>query len=371
MAPSTRIRTRKTAAQRPAAAGGASTVAVWTAVLAAAAAVTAAGLSAWLATDYDSRKENLKLERETIEAVAELSECVVQYGRTPRDWTVATALLANATADDAGRLPTANLASICASVKLQPLAMAPLLSDQKRLAAAVERLCQATHRRLLSATEDYLRQLQPAVVQEKGKEKERVMQALRQAQFALANVQAALETFTDAVQRLDAQCGSGQSTLRPKSMDALVASYIGLPAAGTESLPSGGANRSLVIKGAGFGFRLDPFTQRVALHTGQDYMAPTGTPVLAALAGRAQTQFHMVYGLMTEISGPEGTTIRYAHLSRARFKDNEEVAAGDWIGNVGATGRTTGPQLHVELLKHGVPQDPAGVLDMDRLFQAH
>lgn len=369
MAPSTRLRTRSTAGQRPAAAGGASTVAVWTAMLAAAAAVTAAGLSAWLTTDYDSRKENLKLERATIEAVAELAECVVQYGRTPREWTVETTLLASATAGDAGHQPTAKLASICASVKLQPLAMAPLLPEQKRLAAAVERLCQTTHRRLLRAAEDYLRQLQPAGVP--AKDPAQVGHALLQGQFALANAQAALETFTDAVQRLDTPCGSGQSTLRPETMDALVASYVDLPAAGTASLPSGGADLSRIVKGAGFGFRLDPLTQRVALHTGQDYLAPTGTPVRAAFAGRARTEFHSVHGLMVEISGPEGTTTRYAHLSRTRVKNGDEVAAGDWIGNVGSTGRATGPHLHVELLKHGIPQDPAGVLDMARLFKAH
>lgn len=115
--------------------------------------------------------------------------------------------------------------------------------------------------------------------------------------------------------------------------------------------------------GSGFGFRYDPFHGRSALHTGLDFPAPPGTPILAAAGGVvASIEQHPEYGtLMTLNHGGELST-RYAHLSRARVAVGDLVQRRQHIADVGNTGRSTGPHLHFEVLVQGVPQNPARFL---------
>lgn len=111
--------------------------------------------------------------------------------------------------------------------------------------------------------------------------------------------------------------------------------------------------------GSGFGWRLDPFTGRSALHTGQDYAAATGTPILAAAGGVVVTQeYHSEYGNMVEIDHGGGLITRYAHASRAVVKKGDLVKRGQKIAEVGTSGRSTGAHLHFEVWVQGVVQDP-------------
>ncbi|MEO7854524.1 MAG: M23 family metallopeptidase [Rubrivivax sp.] len=115
--------------------------------------------------------------------------------------------------------------------------------------------------------------------------------------------------------------------------------------------------------GSGFGFRRDPFSDRAALHTGLDFPAPTGTPVLAAAGGVVVSQeWHAQYGRMLEIDHGNGLLTRYAHLSRSLSEVGDIVQRGQAIAAVGTTGRSTGPHLHFEVLLQGVPQNPAKFL---------
>ncbi len=96
-------------------------------------------------------------------------------------------------------------------------------------------------------------------------------------------------------------------------------------------------------------------------HPGVDLRAPVGTrvqsplPSIVVFAGR-----YYDYGLMVEVEHADGSRARYAHL--ARFAPGVVVgarlAAGEAIGAVGRTGRTTGANLHVELRRAGRPVDP-------------
>ncbi len=111
--------------------------------------------------------------------------------------------------------------------------------------------------------------------------------------------------------------------------------------------------------GSSFGWRLDPFTGRSALHTGLDFQADHGEPILAAAGGVVVTQeYHPAYGNMVEIDHGNHLVTRYAHASRTWVKTGDLVRRGQKIAEVGTTGRSTGPHLHFEVMVQGIPQDP-------------
>lgn len=115
--------------------------------------------------------------------------------------------------------------------------------------------------------------------------------------------------------------------------------------------------------GSGFGFRHDPLSGRAALHTGLDFSAETGTPVVAAAGGVvASVDWHVQYGQLVEIDHGNGLLTRYAHLSKSTVKPGDIVRRGQVIAKVGSTGRSTGAHLHFEVLLQGVPQDPVKFL---------
>lgn len=114
-----------------------------------------------------------------------------------------------------------------------------------------------------------------------------------------------------------------------------------------------------VSVGSRFGFRIDPINGRSALHTGLDFPAETGTPILAAAGGVVVVQeYHLAYGNMVEVDHGNDLITRYAHASKVLVKKGDIVKRGQKIAEVGTTGRSTGPHLHFEVLVSGVPQDP-------------
>lgn len=116
---------------------------------------------------------------------------------------------------------------------------------------------------------------------------------------------------------------------------------------------------SETIAVSNFGNRIDPFTGREASHEGIDFIAPTGTPILAAAAGVvAEASWHPGYGNMVEIEHKNRTTTRYAHASKLLVQPGDIVRLGETIALVGSTGRSTGPHLHFEVRVNGVAQNP-------------
>ncbi len=114
-----------------------------------------------------------------------------------------------------------------------------------------------------------------------------------------------------------------------------------------------------------FGWRLDPFTGQRALHEGVDFMAEMGTPIKAAASGRVvYSDIHSGYGNMIEIDHGNGLISRYAHASKRLVKVGDVVLRGQKIGEVGSTGRSTGPHLHFEILSNGTPQNPTRYLNL-------
>lgn len=112
-----------------------------------------------------------------------------------------------------------------------------------------------------------------------------------------------------------------------------------------------------------FGHRADPLDGSHAEHHGVDLAAPAGTAVLAARGG---TVTHAGprggYGNLVEIQHADGLVTRYAHQAAVHVSPGETVRAGDSLGTVGSTGRSTGPHLHFEVRQDGVAVDPRSVL---------
>jgi murein DD-endopeptidase MepM/ murein hydrolase activator NlpD len=111
---------------------------------------------------------------------------------------------------------------------------------------------------------------------------------------------------------------------------------------------------------SGFGVRFDPFNGRPALHQGQDFAAPTNTPILATAPG--VVSFAGVrggYGRTVEIDHGGGFKTRYAHLHTIAVQPGQRVSVGHRIGGMGTTGRSTGVHLHYEVWMNGRPQNPA------------
>jgi murein DD-endopeptidase MepM/ murein hydrolase activator NlpD len=104
---------------------------------------------------------------------------------------------------------------------------------------------------------------------------------------------------------------------------------------------------------------VDPGCPSGHFHTGVDLAAPLGTPVRATLAGVAHVEISAGgFGLHIVIDHGDGFSSLYGHLSAVAVSDGEQVAQGEVIGAVGSTGNSTGPHLHFELDRDGVPEDP-------------
>ena len=116
-----------------------------------------------------------------------------------------------------------------------------------------------------------------------------------------------------------------------------------------------------------FGFRRDPFKDVLAMHTGVDLMTAYGAPIVATAPGVViRAEMTDVYGRVIDIRHDNGITTRYAHMSAMEVKEDERVAAGQLIGRVGTSGRSTGPHLHYETRVNGKPIDPYEFLRVAR-----
>ncbi len=110
---------------------------------------------------------------------------------------------------------------------------------------------------------------------------------------------------------------------------------------------------------SGYGYRVDPVYGTSRFHEGMDFAAQPGTRVNATGDGTViHAGWKSEYGNLVEVDHGYGYVTRYAHLSKINVKNGETVNRGDKIGEVGSTGKSTGPHLHYEVRYKGVAQPP-------------
>lgn len=112
---------------------------------------------------------------------------------------------------------------------------------------------------------------------------------------------------------------------------------------------------------SGYSWRRDPITGGKQFHAGVDIAAPHGTDVVSPADGVVVSAGREGgYGNLVRIDHQNGIETVYAHLRRIHVDRGQRIARGDVLGEVGSTGRSTGPHLHYEVLRDGRQVNPRG-----------
>lgn len=126
------------------------------------------------------------------------------------------------------------------------------------------------------------------------------------------------------------------------------------------------ANKNLKQTASGYGMRIDPIYKTLKFHSGMDFSASVGTPVYVTGNGKVvQAGWDGLYGKCIVIDHGFGYTTRYAHLNKISVKVGQQVKRGETIGEVGSTGKSTGPHLHYEVHVKGQVINPVNYYFMD------
>ena len=156
--------------------------------------------------------------------------------------------------------------------------------------------------------------------------------------------------------------GGGGAFSGAGAAGAAIGAQLGGSATAVHPLPKG-----TFRVGSRFGMRIHPIQKVPKMHSGQDFPAPNGTPVMAS--GDGTVTFAGVsgsltkgYGRLVTIKHADGTETKYGHLNSINIQQGAQVKAGTKIGTVGSSGGSTGPHLHYEVRKGGKPVDPIAAL---------
>lgn len=118
---------------------------------------------------------------------------------------------------------------------------------------------------------------------------------------------------------------------------------------------------------SGFGIRRDPINGKYSRHNGIDFAAPWASPVTATADGVVHfSGTRSGFGRVVEINHGNGFITRYAHLNRRSVKTGQKVSLHDKIGELGSSGRSTGPHVHYEVLYKGKPLNPRRFIEAGR-----
>ncbi|MBQ7108039.1 MAG: M23 family metallopeptidase [Clostridia bacterium] len=117
---------------------------------------------------------------------------------------------------------------------------------------------------------------------------------------------------------------------------------------------------------SGYGYRIDPFTNKTSFHSGLDIAASKGTPIKSALSGVVELSQKSGgdYGNYIIVNHGAFKTL-YAHCEKLTVSEGDFVSAGDIIATVGSTGRSTGPHLHFELRIGNGKIDPTPFIKLE------
>lgn len=192
-------------------------------------------------------------------------------------------------------------------------------------------------------------QQQQGQLEETREDKAYVLNDLRQKQSQLEKLARQLDEEENAIQaRIQAYYRSIQGP------------------AGTPPTRYTGGRLARPVNGrqtSGYGMRHHPILKRNRMHTGIDFGARTGTPIMAAADGVVIAATYMNgYGNTVMVDHGGGISTLYAHCSRLNVSQGAKVKRGQKIAAVGSTGLSTGPHLHFEVRKNGKPVNPSGYL---------
>lgn len=109
-----------------------------------------------------------------------------------------------------------------------------------------------------------------------------------------------------------------------------------------------------------FGYRTDPFYKVQKLHSGIDFAGPMGTHIYCTGDGVVEkvTKSNGGYGNYIIVNHGYGYKTRYAHISKAHVKEGQKVKRGEYIADMGNSGKSTAPHLHYEVIKNDHPINP-------------
>ena len=126
------------------------------------------------------------------------------------------------------------------------------------------------------------------------------------------------------------------------------------------------SNKNLKQTASGFGYRIDPIYKTTKFHSGMDFSANIGTPVYATGDGRViKVGWESGYGKLIKVDHGFGYVTWYAHLNNYKVRVGQRVVRGEVIGEVGNTGKSTGPHLHYEVHLKGKVVNPVNYYFMD------
>jgi len=116
-----------------------------------------------------------------------------------------------------------------------------------------------------------------------------------------------------------------------------------------------------------FGMRTDPFNGRREFHQGMDFAGKAGSNVMAVAAGLVTWAGERYgYGNLVEINHGSGYVTRYGHNKEILVKVGDTIKKGKVLAKMGSTGRSTGPHVHFEVLRHGKAVNPAKYIRASR-----
>ena len=126
------------------------------------------------------------------------------------------------------------------------------------------------------------------------------------------------------------------------------------------------SNKDLKKTASGYGMRIDTIYKTSKFHEGMDFSASTGTPIYATGNGTVtKAGWQSGYGRVVVINHGYGYETLYAHMNKIDVRKGQKVVRGEVIGEVGNTGKSTGPHLHYEVHVKGRVVNPVNYYFMD------
>ncbi len=125
-------------------------------------------------------------------------------------------------------------------------------------------------------------------------------------------------------------------------------------------------NKNLKRMASGYGIRIDPVYHTPRFHAGMDFTAPIGTDIYVTGNGVVESAgWRQGYGNCVTVDHGFGYVTLYAHMYKIGVRKGQKLTRGDIIGEVGNSGKSTGPHLHYEVRFHGKPVDPRNYYFLD------